>query len=180
MKLLKGFGITVVSIIMIIVAVIFIVQGYQNTAISMEERVGTAKADINVQEKARFDKVYNLADCVKQYDKHEAETLIAVVEGRSGSGADIENASTMIAAVAEAYPELKSDQNYQKIMNELIIIENLIAEYRSNYNKTVEQYNTYIRKFPQRQMLDFLGYEKKSFEKLNYEAPVDAPVNLFD
>lgn len=93
--------------------------------------------------------VYNLANCVKQYDKHEAETLTAIVENRGSTG-DIENVTTAITAVSEAYPELKSNENYKELMNELSITENLIAEYRSNYNKQVKEYNRYIRKFPTR------------------------------
>lgn len=88
------------------------------------------------KKKRRVDLVYNLADCVKQYDKHESETLKAVVEGR-GSAGDIENVTTAITAVAEAYPELKSNENYKTLMNELSMTENLIAEHRSNYNKQV-------------------------------------------
>ena len=79
-------------------------------AFALEEQVNTAESDIKVQEKRRVDLIYNLADCVKQYDKHEAETLAAIVEGR-GSAGDIENATTAIAAVSEAYPELKADEN---------------------------------------------------------------------
>ena len=73
-----------------------------------------------MQEKRRVDLVYNLADCVKQYDKHEAETLTAIVEGR-GKATSIENVTTAIAAVTEAYPELKSNENYKELMNELSI-----------------------------------------------------------
>lgn len=64
-------------------------------------------------------------------------------------------------------------------MNELAITENLIAEYRSNYNKQVKEYNRYIRKFPTRWFLDILGYEVLQFDYLGYNAPVDAPQHLF-
>ena len=154
------------------------VQGAQNTAFALEEQVNTAQSDINVQEKRRVDLVYNLADCVMQYDKHEAETLTAIVQGR-GSAGDIENVTTAITAVAEAYPELKSNENYKQLMTELSMTENLIAEYRSNYNKQIKEYNRYIRKFPTRLFLNILGYEAQDYSYLNYDAPVDAPQNLF-
>lgn len=140
--------------------------------------MNTALADINVQEKRRVDLVYNLADCVMQYDKHEAETLKAVVEGRGSTG-DIENVTTALTAVSEAYPELKSNENYKELMNELSMTENLIAEYRSNYNQQVKEYNRYVRKFPTRVFLDMLGYQAPIFEYLEYNAPADAPQNLF-
>lgn len=126
-----------------------------------------------------MDLIYNLADCVKQYDAHEAETLKAIVDGR-GSAGDIENVTTAITAVSEAYPELKSDTNYKELMNELAITENLIAEFRSNYNKQIKEYKRYIRKFPTRVFLDILGYEKQEYKYLDYNAPEDAPQDLFE
>lgn len=157
---------------------VFGVCSSQNKAISFEEQVNTAQSDIRVQEKRRVDLVYNLADCVKQYDAHEADTLKAVVAGRSSSG-DIENVTTAISAVGEAYPELKSNENYKQLMNELSITENLIAEYRSNYNKQVKQYNRYVRKFPTKAFLSITGYEKQSYTYLEYDAPETAPQDLF-
>lgn len=167
-----------VGIVVFILFVIFAIQGVQNRAISLEEQVNTAKSDINVQEKRRVDLLYNLVDCVKQYDKHEAETLAAIVAGR-GSMGDISNVTTAITAVTEAYPELKSNENYKELMNELAVTENLIAGYRSNYNSQIKQYNRYVRKFPTRSFLDMLGYSVIQYTYLDYGAPVDAPQNLF-
>ena len=79
----------------------------------------------------------------------------------------------------EAYPELKSNENYKELMNELSITENLIAEYRENYNKQIKEYNRYVRKFPTRFFLNILGYETQQYQYLDYGAPVDAPQNLF-
>lgn len=86
------------GIIAVIFMCIFGVQGAPNKAFAMEEQVNTADSDIKVQEKRRVDLVYNLADCVKQYDKHEAETLTAIVEGR-GKTTNLENVTTAITAV---------------------------------------------------------------------------------
>lgn len=166
------------GVLAIILLGVFIVQGAQNNAIALEEQVNTAQSDIKVQEKRRVDLVYNLADSVMQYDKHEAETLKAIVDGR-GSAGDIENVTTAITAVTESYPELKSNENYKQLMNELSITENLIAEYRSNYNKQVKEYNRYVRKFPTSTFLSILGYEQQNYTYLDYNAPSDAPQNLF-
>lgn len=170
--------IIVAGVLAVILLCVFAVQGSQNKAFALEEQVNTAQSDIKVQEKRRVDLVYNLADCVKQYDKHEAETLAAIAEGRGSSG-DIENVTTAITAVSEAYPELKSNENYKQLMNELAMTENLIAEYRSNYNKQIKEYNRYVRKFPTRMFLSMLGYEVQEYKYLDYNAPVDAPQNLF-
>ena len=174
-KLLLIIGAGVIAVILLCV---FGIQSSQNKAIAFEEQVNTASSDIKVQEKRRVDLVYNLADCVKQYDKHEADTLKAIVDGRGSTG-DIENVTTAIAAVSEAYPELKSNENYKQLMSELSMTENLIAEYRSNYNKQIKEYNRYVRKFPTRMFLDMLGYEMQEYTYLDYNAPVDAPQNLF-
>ena len=170
--------IIVAGVLAVILLCVFAIQGSQNKAFALEEQVNTAQSDIKVQEKRRVDLVYNLADCVKQYDKHEAETLAAIAEGRGSSG-DIENVTTAITAVSEAYPELKSNENYKQLMNELAMTENLIAEYRSNYNKQIKEYNRYVRKFPTRMFLSMLGYEIQEYKYLDYNAPVDAPTNLF-
>ena len=167
-----------VTVITVIILCTFIVQSSQNKAFALEEQVNTAQSDINVQEKRRVDLVYNLADCVKQYDKHEAETLKSIVDGRGSTG-DIENVSTAITAVTEAYPELKSDKNYNQLMKELSMTENLIAEHRSNYNKQIKEYNRYVRKFPTRMFLGLLGYEEQDYKYLKYDVSSDAPRDLF-
>lgn len=157
---------------------VFGVQSSQNKAISLEESVTTAESDINVQEKRRVDLVYNLADCVKQYDSHESETLTKLADNMS-NGNNVEDVNTAIAAVTYSYPELKSNENYKQLMNELSTTENMIAQYRENYNKSIDKYRRYIRKFPTRIFLDWTGYEVQDYEKLDYQAPVDAPQNLF-
>jgi len=174
----KLVAIVVAGFIAIALMCVFGVQSAQNKAYSLEEQVNAAASDIKVQKKRRVDLLYNLADCVTQYDKHEAETLKSIVEGRGSTG-DIENVTTAITAVSEAYPELKSNENYKELMNELSITENLIAEYRSNYNMQVKEYNRYVKKFPTRWFLDILGYETLSFYYLDYNAPIDAPQDLF-
>lgn len=171
--------ISLTSIVLVVLIAVFAVNGVQNKAIALEEQIRVADSDIKVQEKRRVDLIYNLVDTVKEYDKHEAKTLKEVVEARGNGKGDIGDVTTMINAAAEAYPELKSNENYKQLMNELTITENIIAEYRSNYNKQIKGYNRYIKKFPNKQILSFLGYEIQEFEYLDYNAPVDAPQDLF-
>ncbi len=178
MKNFKVCLIGAAAVICIILLGVFSVQGSQNKAIALEEQVNTAQSDVKVQEKRRVDLVYNLADCVKQYDKHEADTLQNIVSGRDSKG-DIENVTTAISAVSEAYPELKSNENYKQLMNELSTTENLISQYRSNYNNQIKDYNRYVRKFPTRQFLSITGYETQEYKYLDYNAQLDAPQNLF-
>ena len=149
------------TVLVVVFGCIFGIQSSQNKAISLEESVYTAESDIKVQEKRRVDLVYNLSDC-----------------GMS-KGNTVEDVNTALAAVTYAYPELKSNDNYKQLMNELSITENMIAQYRENYNKSVNAYNRYTKKFPTRMFLNWTGYENKEFNRLDYQAPVDAPQKLF-
>lgn len=172
-------------IIGIILAVVlfcmFALNSVPNKAISYEEQITTAQSEIKIQEKRRADLIPNLVDCVKEYDKHEYETLMAVVEARgTNSDSSAQEIKTMINAVAEQYPELKSNENYKQLMNELSMTENKIAQVRSNYNEWVSKYNSYVKKFPNRQILDFLGYDVADYQKLTFDVSSDAPTNLFD
>lgn len=169
----------IVAAFVLLIAGIFV--STSNRAISLEEQILTADSDIQAQEKRRTDLIYNLADCVKQYDKHEADTLIEVVTARGNNGVtDIENVTTSIAAVAEAYPELKSNENYKELMNELATTENMILQYRTSYNNEVRAYKKYVRKFPQKQILGIMGYEIINYDYLEYSQEDRQPVsNLF-
>lgn len=173
-------GIIITAVVVaVILMFVFIIQGSQNKAIGLEEAVYTAQSDIKVQEKRRVDLVYNLADCVMQYDEHESSTLIALAENMGSNANAAEDISTAIAAIAYNYPELKSSENYKQLMNELSITENMIAQYRANYNQSVNVYNRYVKKFPARVFLNWTGYETVAFERLDYGAPSSAPQNLF-
>lgn len=167
-----------IGAVAVILMFVFGIQSSQNKAIAFEEQVNAAQSDIKVQEKRRIDLVYNLADCVKQYDKHESDTLKSIASERKTTE-NIENATTTIEAIAEAYPGLKANENYKTLMNELSMTENLIAEYRSNYNKQIKGYKRYVRKFPTRQFLSMLGYEMQDYQYLTYDAPETAPQDLF-
>ena len=179
MKNFKLTAIIIAGVISLILLSIFMVNGVQNKAISLEEQIKTADSDIKVQEKRRVDLIYNLVDTVKEYDKHEYTTLKSVVDGRSAGGKLISDVTTLISATAEAYPQLKANENYKQLMNELSITENMIAQHRSNYNTEIKNYNRYVRKFPNKQFLGLLGYEIIEFKYLDYNAPKDAPQNLF-
>lgn len=182
MKVKKQNLIIVGIVVAFVILLVGIFASTNNRAISLEEQVKTADSDIQVQEKRRTDLIYNLADCVKEYDKHEAETLIALTDARSNNGGsvNIENATTSIAAVAEAYPELKSNENYKELMNELSTTENLIAEHRKAYNNQIRSYNNYVRKFPHKQILGMMGYEVIEYTRIEYSEADRQPVkNLF-
>lgn len=169
------------AVLAFVVMCAFAFQGVQNHAIGLEEQITTAQSEIKIQEKRRADLIPNLVDCVRAYDEHEYNTLLAVIEAR-GAGSDeaVSEVMTSVNVVAEQYPALKSNENYKQLMTELATTENLIAQTRTNYNAWVSQYNTYVRKFPNANILSSLGYERQIFEKLNYDVSSDAPTDLFD
>ena len=174
-----------VIIIAVIVAAalmfVFAFQGVQNHVIGLEEQITTAQSEIKIQEKRRADLIPNLVDCVQAYDEHEYNTLKDVIAQRgTNTDAAVQEVTTVINAVAEQYPQLQSNTNYQQLMTELATTENLIAQTRTNYNIWVSQYNTYVRKFPNSGILSMLGYERQTFEKLDFDVSSDAPTNLFD
>lgn len=154
---------------------VFAINGVQNKVIGLEEQIKAANSDVEIQEKRRVDLIYNLVDTVKEYDKHEYNTLKNIVSERNSKDTNIEDVTTMISAVTESYPQLKSDSNYKQLMNELSITENKISNTRDNYNKQIREYNRYVRKFPNKQFLSLLGYETINFDYLEFNAPSDAP-----
>lgn len=172
----------VVAVVLAIVAMlVFAINGVQNKAISLEEQITTAQSEIKIQEKRRADLIPNLVDCVKAYDEHEYNTLMAVIEARGSSSDDVASeVMTSVNIVAEQYPELKSNENYKQLMTELATTENLIAQTRTNYNTWASKYNTYVKKFPNKGILNMLGYDVVTYDKLTFDVSSDAPTNLFD
>ena len=175
---------TTLIIIGIVLATILLFVGVfasaNNKAIYLEEQVKGALSNIDVAEKRRVDLVYNLADATLAYQEYEGDTLIKITEARANAAnGNVEAATTALNAVAEAYPELKANEQYKALMNELALTENQIAQYRNNYNEQVRAYNRGVRSFPNSLFLNLMGYEEQNFEYLNYNAPADAPQNLF-
>lgn len=180
---MKNFKVIAISLAgLLLTGLMFFVsmQGVQNKAIGLEEQILTASSDVEVQEKRRVDLIYNLVDTVKEYDKHEAETLKEVVEARGSKGGDISEVNTVLSAITEAYPQLKSNENYKQLMTELTVTENMLVDYRTNYNTQIKAYNRYVRKFPTKQILSILGYEVVNYTYLEFNAPSTAPQNLFE
>lgn len=181
---MKGFLITLGAVVALFLIGLLASFSVENTAISHEQIIQEDADNITDEEKRRFDLIPNLAECVKQYDKHESETLIELAKARSGGAegdATMEEVKLAIKAVAEAYPQLQSQKNYQELMNELSITENRIVNYRKLYNRDIANYGRFVRQFPNKQFLSLRGYEVKEYERHEYKNnSEDAPTNLFD
>ena len=161
-------------------ACVFGVQSSQNSAIAKEQLVESAESDLNAEYNRRAGLLVNLAEAVKSYDKHEAEVLVQLSAARTPKEGDGNvNASLYLKGVVERYPQLRSIENYDRYMSELAMTENRIDSHRTYYNATVKDYKRYVKSFPTRIFLSWLGYEEKDYGYLKFEnAPVDAPTGL--
>jgi len=148
-------------IIIVIVAVIFLIFfGYYNKIIRLENRIDNAWGQIDVQLRRRADLIPNLMETVKGYMKHEREVLENVTKARSAlmtAKTPKENleADTMLTgalktlfAVAESYPDLKANQNFLNLQDELTHTEDKISYARQHYNDSVLSFNNTIETFP--------------------------------
>ena len=167
----------------IVVFVLWIIMIY-NQLVAMRQRVGQAFADVDVQLKLRHDLIPNLVETVKGYAAHERGTLEAVVQARNAAvaaqgpaqQAAAENMLTgalrQMFALAEAYPDLKANQNFQQLQAELSDIENKIAAARRFFNNAVQEYNTGIQQFPAALFAATLGFTQRTFFDVGEERAV--------
>lgn len=159
------------------------VMSSKNGAINLEEQVNTAYSDIDVQLSNRFNKLHELAACVKKYDEHEYKTLVDVIDkrGKNMSGSEAKQCIAAFSRVEERYPDLKSQPNYKHLMDDIAITENHLAQTKKAYNEVVRDYSYYCKKFPTSIFLDFTGYVPKKFEYYKAEDGVKdtKPLNLF-
>ena len=158
----------------IVVIVIWAISVY-NGLVAMRQRTDQAFADIDVQLKQRHDLIPNLVETVKGYAAHERGTLEAVVQARNAAVAApgveqkvaaenmLTGALRQLFAVAEAYPDLKANQNFQQLQMELTDIENKIAAARRFFNNSVQEYNTGIQQFPAALFAASLGFSQRTF-----------------
>ena len=150
------------AIILVIIVVLFILIyiGYYNKIIRMENRIDNSWAQIDVQLKRRAELIPNLMETVKGYMKHEKEVLENVTKARSAlmkakTPQENINADNMLTgalktlfAVAENYPDLKANQNFLSLQDELTNTENKIAYSRQHFNDSVLVFNNTIETFP--------------------------------
>ena len=181
-------------ILAVVVLLILFVVGVYNKLVSLKLRVENAWAQIDTQLKRRFDLIPNLVETVKGYAKHESETLEKVIAARNkyvaGNGsieaateADNMIKATMkdIFALAEAYPELKANTNFQELQVELTGTEDKIAFARQFYNDTVQKYNEAIMVFPNNIVAGMFGVGKfgaKSFFEVAEEEKKNVKVSF--
>lgn len=180
---MKATLITLAAIIGIGLIALCCVMSSRNGAINLEEQVNTAKSGIDVQLSNRFNKLHELAACVRKYDEHEYNTLVKTIEarGKNMSGTEAKQCIAAFSRVEERYPDLKSQPNYRHLMDEISLTENHLAQTKTAYNEFVRDYSYYCRKFPTSVFLALTGYEFQKFPYYEAEAGVKdtKPLELF-
>ena len=160
-------------LLLIIVGIVLWIFSYYNRIIKFENRIDNSWAQIDVQLKRRADLIPNLMETVKGYMKHERETLESVTKARAGimnakTPQDSINADNQLTgalktlfAVAESYPDLKANQNFLNLQDELTHTEDKIAYSRQHYNDSVLVYNNTIEVIPGKWVAGSMGKKPK-------------------
>lgn len=163
-------------IALIVVAVVIYLIATYNGLVKLRNRIEAAWSQIDVQLKRRYDLIPNLIETVKGYAAHERTTLESVIDARnramaapSGSHeqAEAENAITgalrQVFALSEAYPDLKANQNFAQLQEELTSTEDRIAYARQFFNDAVLKYNSKIQVFPAVLLANAMGYKAREY-----------------
>ncbi len=158
----------------VVLLLLFLVLSY-NRLVKLRNRIANAWAQIDVQLRRRYDLIPNLVETVKGYAKHEKSTFEAVTQARANAinaqgvvaQAEAENQITgalkSLFAVAEAYPDLKANQNFLQLQEELTSTEGRIAYARQFYNDAVLQLNTKVQSFPSNVIANMFGFREHEY-----------------
>ena len=168
----------VIVLIVVILIVGFVLMGMYNRLVRLRNRIENAWSQIDVQLQRRHDLIPNLVETVKGYAAHEKGVLEGVTQARANAlnaqgPADKAQAENMLTgalkslfAVSEAYPDLKANQNFLNLQEELTGAEDKIAYARQFYNDTVRSYNTSLQSFPTNMIAKQFGFSEREY----YEA----------
>jgi len=182
--------IAIIVAVVVILLILFLIFAY-NGLVKARNRVDNAYSQIEVQQKRRYDLIPNLVETVKGYAAHERGTLEAVTQARAnaisaqqsgtvGQQAQAENVLTgalkSLFAVAEAYPDLKANQNFLNLQEELTATEDRIAYSRQFFNDSVLSYNNAIQTFPRNFLAGMFHFEKRDF--FDAEPEASGPVQV--
>jgi len=178
-------GCSALLILLVIAGVLFMwAKGVYNGLVTEQEGVESAWAQVENVYQRRADLIPNLVETVKGYAKHENETFKEVVEARANATSvkidpsnmteadlkkfqdaqgELTSALSRLIAVSEAYPDLKANQNFLELQNQLEGTENRITVERQKFNEVAKEYNTKVRHFPTNLLAGLFGFDKKPY-----------------
>src|SRR5690554_648272 len=174
------------SIILVILLFIGMFAGKYNTMVTAEENIEGKWAQVENQLQRRLDLIPNLVETVKGYAAHEQETFTQITEARAkAAGAqtlnemaeandELSSALGRLMVIVENYPQLKANENFIRLQDELAGTENRIAVTRRDYNQAVQEFNTFIKRFPNNIVAGMFNFESRDYfeaEEGAQEAP---------
>jgi len=160
MGIATGILVAIIVVVVIIVVIVLITIGMYNSLVKLRNAVEEAFSTMDVYMKKRYDLIPNLVETVKGYAAHEQDTLEKVIKARNfaqsaGTPEQMIEGDTMLSgalkslfAIAENYPQLRANENFMNLQNQLRAVEDDIANSRKYYNGTVRMYNTKTEVFP--------------------------------
>lgn len=179
-------AVPIIILIVVVLVVLFAIAGIYNSMVTLRNRVDNAWQNIDTQLQRRNDLIPNLVETVKGYAKHESETLEKVVAARNAcvsagtpeakmeADGVLTGALRQLFAVAESYPDLKANANFQQLQGSLQDTEDKVSYARQSYNDCVLNYNNRIQTFPANIFAGIFGFkERQGFEAA--EAARQAP-----
>ncbi|MFP3960458.1 MAG: LemA family protein [Spirochaetaceae bacterium] len=176
-------GLIAVGVILVIlIAAVSWYVGARNSLVEMEERINGAWSEVENQLQRRSDLIPNLVNTVRGFADQEEEVFTSIADARARlAGAEgvqetaesyegLQSALSRLLVVVEDYPELRSNENFIRLQDELAGTENRIAVARRRYNETVEAYNARIRRFPTAIIASQLGFEARDYFEVEEES----------
>lgn len=182
-----GIGIAFIVVLVIIIGIVGFIIGIYNSLVRLRNQVDNAWSQIDVQLKRRHDLIPNLIETAKGYMKHESDTLTQITEARAaamGAG-NVKDASkaegalgqalSQFSLVVENYPDLKANQNFLALQEELSSTENKISFARQSYNDQVLFYNNKTQMFPSNVIAGAFNFTQRDFFEIENEAEREVP-----
>ncbi|MCE5283767.1 MAG: LemA family protein [Deltaproteobacteria bacterium] len=178
----RNWLIAVIVILVVAGSLYSFFKGTYNRFVTLDEAVKSSWAQVENQLQRRFDLIPNLVETVKGYAKQEKDVLVEVTNARARVGGaatvpdkiaannELSGALSRLLLIVERYPDLKSNQNFLRLQDELAGTENRISVERRRYNEAVQTYNVAIRSFPANLLAGMFGFGKAAF----FEAPAAA------
>ena len=164
-----------IIVAVIVIALIGSIVGSYNNLVKLRENVTSAQSVVETQLQRRADLIPNLVNTVKGYASHEEDVFTAVADARTAlSGAktvdelnsaqsQLDSAVSRLLAIAESYPDLKANENFINLQDELAGTENRISVARKQFNEVARTYNVSVRRFPANLVAKMFGFEQKPY-----------------